>query len=99
MTVGSDSTGYGKEGEGTDPKDTPQSVTGSAVTHKEQPVTAPVTTVMAGPPVTAKDKDKIRNIYAMTQSKSETCRLVWGGKNGQRLAWLNEILQGSEVQQ
>jgi len=63
-----------------------------------EPVTAPVTAVMEGKPVTAKDRDKIRNIYAMTQSKSETCRLVWGGKNGQRMAWVNEILQGESAQ-
>jgi hypothetical protein len=69
------------------------------VTNDSQAVTAPVTTVLDGKPVTGSDRDKVRNIYAVTGSKSETCRLVWGGKNGQRLAWLNEILQGGEVQQ
>ena len=68
------------------------------VTDDPEVVTAPVTELLAGAPVTAQDKAKVRNIYAVTGSKSETCRLVWGGKNGQRMAWLNEVL-ASEVQQ
>lgn len=54
--------------------------------------------VMSGKPITARDKAKIRNIYAMTQNKNETMRLVWGGKNAQRAAWLNEVLQGEQSQ-
>lgn len=54
--------------------------------------------ILTGKPITAKDKAAVLNIYAMTQSKNETMRLVWGSKNAQRAAWLNEILQG-EAQQ
>jgi hypothetical protein len=53
---------------------------------------------MSGKPITAKDKATIRNIYAMTQNKNETMRLVWGGKNAQRAAWLNEVLNGEQSQ-
>ena len=64
----------------------------------DDPVIAPVTPLLSGKPVTAKDKAKILNIYAMTQNKNETMRIVWGGKNAQRAAWLKEILQGEAAQ-
>ncbi|CAN5490084.1 hypothetical protein BH10CHL1_BH10CHL1_01580 [soil metagenome] len=98
-------TGYKNREEGTGQKLTPKAITGSPVIDPHTRVTTPVTgadaptkAVMTGKPVTAQDKAKILNIYAMTQSKSETCRLVWGGKNGQRMQWLNEILQGESAQ-
>jgi hypothetical protein len=101
------STGYETEGE-VDGKNTPLEsepvtvvtapVMGGA-TRENEPVTAPVTPLLIGAPVTVQDKSKVRNIYAVTGSKSETCRLVWGGKNGQRMQWLNEILQEGEVLQ
>lgn len=89
LTADSSITGYRKEGGDLSQEPTPKSIT-------VEPVTAPVLT---GKPVTVTEKSRVLNIYAVTGSKSETCRLVWGGKNGQRMAWLNEILQGGEVQQ
>jgi len=97
-------TGYGKQGGAIDPNPhhPPAPVTDdystgytrvtAPVTEVTETVTAPVTTVLAGAPVTAQDREQVRNIYALTGSKSETCRVVWGGKNGQRMAWLNEVL-------
>ena len=36
----------------------------------------------------------IQAIYAATRSKSETCRLVWGYKNGEVWGWMEEALSG-----
>lgn len=96
-------TGYEKGGgfnaENPPPKSAPVIAVTVGSTRENDPVTAPVTPVLVGAPVTIQDKNKVRNIYAVTGSKSETCRLVWGGKNGQRMQWLNDILQESDVKQ
>lgn len=104
------STGYKEEGEGSGQNLPPQPVTVTPVTapvtdgytRENEPVTAPVIEtrpVLNGAPITAQDKKRVLNVYAVTGSKSETCRLVWGGKNGQRMQWLNNILRESEVLQ
>ncbi len=115
LTVDGDSTGDKKEGGDKEQNPTPQAITSDAVTAPvtsgatgehhpvsstgaggDKPVPAPVLT---GKPITTQHRQQILNIHAMTGSKHETMRLVWGGKNTQRAAWLNEILQGGEVQQ
>jgi hypothetical protein len=53
--------------------------------------------LLTGAPVTVQDKNEVRKIYAVTGSKSETCRIIWGGKNGQRLQWVNDVLKESDV--
>jgi hypothetical protein len=73
----------------------------SGYTQEKRPVTAPVTgtlkPLLTGAPVTVQDKNEVRKIYAVTGSKSETCRIIWGGKNGQRLQWVNDVLKESDV--
>jgi hypothetical protein len=115
LTVGGDSIGdeLGRGDISQNP--TPQNITSDAVTAPvmsgatgehhpissagdsgDKAVTAPVLT---GKPITTHHRQQVLNIYAMTGSKNETMRLVWGGKNTQHAGWLNEILQGGEVQQ
>lgn len=103
------STGYEKEGKD-DSQITPSKtepvtpvtvpVTGG-YTRENEAVTAPVAkpekVLLTGAPVTVQDKNTVRKIYAVTGSKSETCRIVWGGKNGQRLQWVNDVLKESDV--
>ena len=105
------STGYEKEGKD-DSQITPSKtepvtpvtvpVTGG-YTRENEAVTAPVAkpekVLLTGAPVTVQDKNTVRKIYAVTGSKSETCRIVWGGKNGQRLQWVNDVLKESDVSQ
>jgi hypothetical protein len=115
LTVDGDSTGDNNEGGDRGPNPTPHPRTGDGgdkpglggATGEHHPqvrtgvggdkaVTAPVLT---GKPITAQHRQQVRNIYAMTGSKNETMRLVWGGKNTRRANWLNEVLAGGEVQQ
>jgi hypothetical protein len=114
LTIDSSVNGDKNGGVSTGHNTTPQAITSDAVTalvtsgdtgeHRPQSstgdsgdkaVTAPVLT---GKPITTQHRQQVLNIYAMTGSKNETMRLVWGGKNQQRAAWLNELL-ASQVQQ
>ncbi len=44
-------------------------------------------------PHSADEIARIQAIYAATRSKSETCRLVWGYKNGEVWGWLKTALR------
>jgi hypothetical protein len=55
--------------------------------------------LLAGKPVSAKDKNTVRNVHAVAGSINETCRLVWGAKTPSRAQWVKEVLAGGEVQQ
>jgi DNA polymerase III delta prime subunit len=54
------------------------------------------TPLLDGEPTTPQERAKIRAIYAQTGSKSATCRIVWGHKNGETWAWLNQALAETE---
>jgi hypothetical protein len=54
--------------------------------------------LLTGKPVSAKDKNTVRNVHAVAGSINETCRLVWGAKTPSRAQWVKEVLAG-EVQQ
>lgn len=53
---------------------------------------------LEGRPITAKDKNKIRNVYALTGSINETCRVLWGSKTPSRMQWVKEIIEGDKLQ-
>lgn len=82
-TVGTDTRGEG-EGE-IAPPGTDTSSTG----------TVPL---LSGKPISPSDKQAVLNVYAMTQSINETCRLVWGGKSPSRMQWVNELIKGEALQ-
>ena len=54
--------------------------------------------LLSGRPLLDSEKALLVNTYTITGSKNETMRLVWGGKNAQRAAWLNEVLKGEQAQ-
>jgi hypothetical protein len=56
-------------------------------------------TVLSEPPRTAQELQTVLRVYRETGSKTATCKIIWGMKNGKTYGWLNEILQGGEVQQ
>ena len=53
---------------------------------------APETPLLDREPRTEQERATIRQIFAQTGSKSETCRRVWGHKNGQTWTWLTQAL-------
>jgi hypothetical protein len=56
-------------------------------------------TVLSEPPRTVQELQTVLRVYRETGSKTATCKIIWGMKNGKTYGWLNEILQGGEVQQ
>lgn len=52
---------------------------------------------LTGKPVSAKEKELVRNTYALTGQYRKTCELLWGKWNPSRDAWakaiVNEVLQ------
>jgi hypothetical protein len=54
---------------------------------------------LTGKPLSAKDKTLVRNTQAMTNSRNETCRLLWGSWTVSRDKWVKEILAEDKVLQ
>lgn len=47
---------------------------------------------LKGKPVSKKDIDLVRNTFALTNSRKETCRLLWGSWTVSRDKWVKEII-------
>jgi hypothetical protein len=59
-----------------------------------------VSTVLTGRAINRQQKEMVLAVYKQTDSKTATCRQVWGRKDGTTWKWLHEILQAeSEVMQ
>jgi DNA polymerase III delta prime subunit len=59
---------------------------------RTQGVSGP-TAVLTGEPVTLQEIELVRQVYARTGSKNQTCKEIWGFKNGDTWRWLHKALE------
>jgi hypothetical protein len=69
--------------------------TNDSVNHRKQTINNPQ---LKGKPLSKKEIDLVRNTHAMTNSRNETCRLLWGSWTVSRDKWVKEILKGETLQ-